>query len=104
MERKLLNVTLEDVKNYVRESMTYGIMQYVMLENDGKGNKNSNAEIYIDNLGTDRPFCSNTCFGRISPENTFQIMEGVENWIDYEEFCKALYNYIVEEYQYVLNF
>lgn len=107
IERNLLKVTLNDIKRYVCLALKNHATQYVMLENDFKGQLTSNSEIYIDKQGPNRPFCSATCYATISPSGTFRINKDIcgdcEHWVEYDEFCTMLYNYIVEEYQYVLN-
>lgn len=105
IEKRIYKATLEDIRQYVAfcsKGLQHGF-KYVMIENNFLNSPESSSEIYIDSFGLDRPYCSATLFGTITPTKTYLIDRDIcdrENeYVEYDEFCERLFKYIQEEYR-----
>lgn len=103
IERRIYKLTLNDIRCYVYYILKKHRNYYFMIEQTDLNNPDSLSEIYADRDGYDRPNCSAFMFGALNPYGTFlisyEVIHKYEYYVDYNEFCQMLYDYIQKEYK-----
>lgn len=104
IERRIYKTSLDDIKRYINicSQGDWRGNKYVMIEQNEYWDPETSSEIYVDTQGTDRPNCSAIYFGKITPARTYFINKDIcgeySKYVDFDEFCEMVFDYIKEEY------
>ncbi len=103
IERHIYKLTLGDIRQYVYLISKKRKNYCFMIEQNDLNNPDSMSEIYADRDGYDKPCCSDFMFGASNPYGTFlvsyEVVKEYDYYVDYDEFCQMLYDYIQKEYK-----